>query len=47
VRRNVALAKLPASLEERAELEVDVLGELVPATVSADALYDPEGRKLL
>jgi glycine cleavage system aminomethyltransferase T/glycine/D-amino acid oxidase-like deaminating enzyme len=47
VRRNVALAKLPASLEERAELEVDVLGELVPATVSADALYDPDGSKLL
>ncbi len=41
VQRNVALAKLPASLEEGAEVQVDVLGELVPAIVSADALYDP------
>ncbi len=42
VQRNVALAKLPASLEEGAEVHVDVLGDLVPAIVSADALYDPE-----
>ena len=42
VRRNVALAKLPSSLEEGAEVEVDVLGELVPAIVSADALVDPD-----
>ena len=27
-------------------MQVDVLGELVPAVVSADVLYDPEGRKL-
>jgi 4-methylaminobutanoate oxidase (formaldehyde-forming) len=38
VQRNVALAKLPASLEEGAEVHVDVLGELVPAIVSADSL---------
>ena len=31
VRRNVALAKLPAELEEGAAVDVDVLGELVPA----------------
>ena len=42
VQRNVALAKLPASLAEGAEVHVDVLGELVPAIVSADALVDPE-----
>jgi glycine cleavage system aminomethyltransferase T/glycine/D-amino acid oxidase-like deaminating enzyme len=42
VQRNVALARLPSSLDEGAEVEVDVLGELVPAIVSADALYDPE-----
>ena len=36
VERNVALAKLPASLPEGAELRVDVMGELVPATVCAD-----------
>ena len=41
VRRNVALAKLPAELEEGAEVQVDVLGELVPARVAPDALYDP------
>jgi glycine cleavage system aminomethyltransferase T len=38
VQRNVALAKLPASLEEGAVVHVDVLGELVPAIVSADSL---------
>ena len=41
VRRNVALAKLPAELEEGAEVHVDVLGELAPARVAPDALYDP------
>jgi len=41
VRRNVALAKLPAELDEGADVHVDVLGELVPAVVSPDALYDP------
>ena len=34
VRRNVALAKLPAGLEQGAEVHVDVLGELVPAIVA-------------
>jgi glycine cleavage system aminomethyltransferase T len=41
VRRNVALAMLPADLEEGTQVEVDVLGELVPAVVSPDCLYDP------
>ena len=41
VERNVALAKIPASLPEGAEVQVDVMGELVPAVVAADALYDP------
>ena len=41
LRRNIALAKIPASLVEGAEVHVDVMGDLVPATVSADALYDP------
>ncbi|HEX4527454.1 MAG TPA: FAD-dependent oxidoreductase [Gaiellaceae bacterium] len=41
VRRNVALAKLPTGLEEGAEVQVDVFGELVPARVAPDALYDP------
>jgi 4-methylaminobutanoate oxidase (formaldehyde-forming) len=34
VRRNVALAKIPSGLEEGAALEVDVMGELVPAVVA-------------
>src|SRR5581483_2198428 len=42
VRRNVALAMLPAGLAEGARVEVDVLGELVPALVAPDALYDPQ-----
>jgi glycine cleavage system aminomethyltransferase T len=40
--RNIALAKIPAALCEGAEVHVDVMGELVPAVVSPDALYDPE-----
>ena len=46
VGRNVALAKLPAALEEGAEVEVDVLGELVPAIVAPDVLYDPENERV-
>ena len=34
VQRNVALAKLPSELGVGAEVEVDVMGQLVPATVS-------------
>jgi 4-methylaminobutanoate oxidase (formaldehyde-forming) len=37
-RRNVALAKLPSGLEEGDAVEVDVLGELVPAVVAPDAV---------
>jgi glycine cleavage system aminomethyltransferase T/glycine/D-amino acid oxidase-like deaminating enzyme len=46
VRRNVALAKLPASLNTGDVVEVDVLGELVPAFVSADTLYDPGNERV-
>jgi 4-methylaminobutanoate oxidase (formaldehyde-forming) len=46
VARNVALAKLPAELAEGAAVEVDVLGELRPATVAADCLYDPANERL-
>ncbi len=46
VRRNVALAKLPVALAEGAEVQVDVLGELVPAAVAPDVLYDPAGERL-
>ena len=34
VRRNVSLAKLPSELGEGTEVEVDVMGELVPAVVA-------------
>jgi glycine/D-amino acid oxidase-like deaminating enzyme/glycine cleavage system aminomethyltransferase T len=34
VQRNVALAKLPADLPEGSEVEVDVMGDLVPAVVA-------------
>ena len=46
VQRNVALAKLPAELPEGADVEVDVLGELVPAVIAADALYDPGNERV-
>jgi 4-methylaminobutanoate oxidase (formaldehyde-forming) len=46
VRRNIALATLPAELEEGAELTVDVLGDSVPARIERDVLYDPEGERL-
>ena len=46
VERNVALAKIPASLPEGAEVRVDVMGELVPAVVAADALYDPRNERI-
>ncbi len=46
VRRNVALARLPAELSEGAGVDVDVLGELVPAVVAPDALYDPQNERI-
>jgi glycine cleavage system aminomethyltransferase T len=46
VQRNVALAKLPAELAEGDEVRVDVLGELLPAVVAADVLYDPGNARL-
>ena len=46
VARNVALAKVPAELEEGVEVTVDVLGELVPAVVAPDGLYDPANARI-
>jgi len=46
VRRNVALAKLPATFAEGDEVEVDVMGELVAAVVARDVLYDPANERL-
>jgi 4-methylaminobutanoate oxidase (formaldehyde-forming) len=47
VRRNIALAKLPSGLLEGAEVQVDIFGELVPAVVAADVLYDPANERVL
>jgi glycine cleavage system aminomethyltransferase T len=33
-------------LSDGTEVQVDVLGELVPAVVSADALYDPANERV-
>jgi glycine cleavage system T protein len=46
VRRNIALATVPAELETGVALTVDVFGASVPATVQRDALYDPEGTRI-
>jgi glycine cleavage system aminomethyltransferase T/glycine/D-amino acid oxidase-like deaminating enzyme len=46
VRRNVALATLPAELEQGTELTVDVFGDAVPARVEPDVLYDPDGERV-
>ena len=40
VKRNVALAKLPRELGEGSEVEVDVMGELVPAVVAPTDLLE-------
>ncbi len=45
-RSNIALAKLPAELEQGAEVAVDVMGELVPAVVAPDVLYDPDNARV-
>jgi 4-methylaminobutanoate oxidase (formaldehyde-forming) len=41
VSRNVAYAYLPGELRPGDEVSVEVLGDLVPATVAEDVLYDP------
>jgi len=42
----LALARLPADLEQGVAVELDVLGRRVSAEVVADALYDPAGERL-
>jgi hypothetical protein len=37
---------LPSELEEGAKVQVDVFGELVPACVAPDALYDPANERV-
>jgi 4-methylaminobutanoate oxidase (formaldehyde-forming) len=47
VGRNVASAYLPTGIEEGTEVTVEVFGELVPAAVAADVLYDPGRERIL
>ncbi len=47
VRRNIGYAYLPPELtQEGTSLQVDVFGEMVPAEVAADVLYDSNGERL-
>jgi glycine cleavage system aminomethyltransferase T len=46
VRGNVALATLPAELEQGTELTVDVFDAAVPARIERDVLYDPDGERI-
>ncbi len=47
VRRNIGYAYLPMELARAGtSLEVDIFGEMVPAEVTADVLYDPKGEHL-
>ena len=47
VQRSIAYALLPTHAAEVGTLgEVEVFGEWVPCTVSAEPLYDPEGTRL-
>ncbi len=46
VRRNIALASVPAELEQSTELTVDVFAGAVPARIECDVLYDPEGDRI-
>ena len=46
VGRNVALGYLPVELEEGAAVGVEVFGEVVPAQVARDALYDSENARV-
>jgi len=46
VGRNVALGYVPADLEEGVEVGVEVFGEIVPAEIAADVLYDPENERV-
>ena len=46
VRANIALASIPAELQQGTRLTVDVFGAQVPAVVEHDVLYDPAGERI-
>jgi glycine cleavage system aminomethyltransferase T len=43
---NIALASIPAELQQGARLTVDVFGAHVQAVVEHDVLYDPAGERI-
>jgi len=46
VERNVALGYVPAEFSEGAQVGIEVFGELVPAEIAADTLYDPDNERV-
>jgi 4-methylaminobutanoate oxidase (formaldehyde-forming) len=46
VGRNIALGYVPAQLGEGAEVGIEVFGELVPAEIARDTLYDPDNERV-
>jgi glycine cleavage system aminomethyltransferase T len=46
VRKPVAYAWLPGKAREGEAVEIEYFGKKIKATVTADPLYDPQGRRL-
>jgi dimethylglycine dehydrogenase len=47
VQKSIALAFVPTELAvEGTQFEVEILGDRIPATLAADALYDPSGERM-
>jgi 4-methylaminobutanoate oxidase (formaldehyde-forming) len=46
VGRNIALGYVPASFDEGDAVGIEVFGELVPAAVAPDVLYDPDNERV-
>jgi glycine cleavage system aminomethyltransferase T len=46
VGRNVALGYVPMGFEEGTKVGIEVFGEIVPAEIARDVLYDPENARV-
>ena len=46
VGRNVALGYVPTELDEGTEVGIEVFGQVLPAEIAADVLYDPESARV-
>jgi glycine cleavage system aminomethyltransferase T/glycine/D-amino acid oxidase-like deaminating enzyme len=44
--RNVALGYVPDELDDGEEVAIEIFGELVPAEIAADTLYDPANERV-